>query len=86
MYLPRIIPTQLLLLFLTPPPYRVFDIPVFILTADHEADLPRRIGGDGCVGVFGNGEHFAAGLFEGLDEGEVEPLVFRYRREKGSAS
>ena len=61
-----------------PTPHRRRDVSVLVLAAHHEADLARRVGGDGGVGVFDHGENFPAGLFEVGDEGEMEPLVFRF--------
>lgn len=48
---------------------------VGVLGADHEADLAGGVGGDGGVGVLGNGEDLLAGLLEVLDDGEVQPNV-----------
>ena len=59
-----------------PAPHRRRDVSVLVFAAHHEADLARRVGGDGGVGVFDHGEDFPAGLFEVGDEREVEPLVF----------
>lgn len=72
-----VVSTQLFLLLGIPAPHRRRDVPVLVLAAHHEADLARRVGGDGGVGVLDHGEDFPAGLFEVGDEGEVEPLVFR---------
>ena len=72
-----IVPTQLILLVGIPAAHGRRDVPVFILAADHEADLARRVGGDGGVGVFDRGEDFFAGFLEIGDQGEVEPLVLR---------
>lgn len=72
-----VIPTQLILLLSIPAPQRRFDISILVFAADHEADLARGIGEDGCVGVLDSREDFLAGFLEIGDEGEVEPLVFR---------
>lgn len=52
-----------------------------VLGADHEADLAGGVGGDGGVGVLGDGEDFTAGLLEVGDEVKVEPLVLGYKIE-----
>jgi len=46
---------------------------------EHEANLPRGIGGDGGVGVFDVGEDVTAGLVDLGDEVEVQPLAFGLR-------
>ena len=79
-----IVPTQLVLLFGIPAPHGRRDVAVFILAADHEADLARGVGGDGGVGVFDRGEDFFAGFLEVGDEGEVEPLVLRCKGRWGT--
>lgn len=76
-----IVPAQPLLLLTRPAANRLAHIALGVLAAHHEADLARRVGGDGGVGVFGNGEDLLAGLAEVGDEREVEPLVFGYRVE-----
>ena len=81
-----IVPTQLILLFGVPAAHGRRDVPVFVLAADHEADLARGVGGDGGVGVFDRGEDFFAGFFEVGDEGEVEPLVLRCKKGGGRIS
>lgn len=73
-----VIPTQLLLLFGIPLSKRNLDVTARILTADHEADLARRVGRDRRVGVFDHRKHFLAGFFELGDEREVQPLIFGY--------
>lgn len=60
------------------------DIAVGILAADHEADLARRVGRDGGVGVLGDGEDFLAVFLELGDERQVEPLVLGYRKRNWS--
>lgn len=51
------------------------DVGVGVLAADHEANLARRVGGDGGVGVLGDGKDLLAVLLELGDEGQVQPLV-----------
>ena len=46
-----------------------------VLAADHEANLAGGVGGDGGVGVFGDGEDLLAGLLEVGDQRKVQPLV-----------
>jgi hypothetical protein len=53
-----------------------------VLAADHEADLAGGVGGDGGVGVFGDGEDLLAGLLEIGDQGKMEPLVLGCRCKK----
>ena len=55
--------------------YRLLDVSVGVLAADHEADLARGIGGDSCVGVFDGREDFFAVFLQLGNQGEVEPLV-----------
>ena len=65
------------LLLLTGPGARgLAHVAVGVLAADHEADLAGGVGGDGGVGVFGDGEDLLAGLAEVGNQGEVQPLVF----------
>lgn len=54
---------------------RRLDNSVGVLGAHHEANLARGVGGDGGVGVLGNGENVLARLLEVLDDGEVQPDV-----------
>ena len=70
---------QLLLFLGTPTTHRFFEVPLGILTTDHEADLTRRVGGDGGVGVLDHGKNLAAGPLEAGDERQVEPDVFGCR-------
>lgn len=55
-----VVAAQLLLLILWPGAQRYFNIARSILAAHHEADLARRVGGNGGVRVFDRGEHFLA--------------------------
>lgn len=66
---------QLVLFLCRPSADRGLEVAVGILGADHEADLARRVGGNGGVGVFNVGEDALAVLLELGDEGKVEPLV-----------
>ena len=67
MDLPVIVPAQLLLFLQVPAPHRLLDVPCAVFAADHEADLARRVGGDGGVGVLDDREYFETGLFKGSD-------------------
>lgn len=73
-----IVPAQTLLLLTRPRPNRLAHIALGVLAAHHESNLARRVGGDGGVGVFGDGEDLLAGLAQVGDEREVQPLVFGY--------
>jgi hypothetical protein len=59
-----IVVTQLLLILLRERAHRVLEIALGVLAANHEADLARRVGGDGCVCVFDVGKDFLAVLLE----------------------
>jgi hypothetical protein len=76
-----IVSAQLLLFLARPGAQGLLDVACSILAADHETDLAGWVGWDGGVGVFGDGEDFLAGLLEVGDEGEVEPLVFGYKKQ-----
>ena len=71
-----IVPTQPLLLLTRPGPHRLAHIAARILAADHEADLAGGVGGDGGVGVFGDGEDLFAGVAQVGNQREMQPLVF----------
>lgn len=71
----RVVSALLILLLLGPLSERGLDVGVGVLGADHEADLARGVGGDGGVGVLGDGEDGAAVLLELGDERQVKPLV-----------
>lgn len=75
-----VVSTQLLFLLGGPASQWLLHVSGAILTADHEADLSRRIGRDGRVGVFNDGEDVAAGFLELGNEVQVQPLVLRYLR------
>jgi hypothetical protein len=66
---------QSALLLLGPGAQRDLDVAVGVLAADHEANLARRVGRDGSVGILGHREDLAAVLLELGDKREVEPLV-----------
>ena len=70
-----VVAAELLLLLGGPGAERLTDVAVGVLAADHEADLAGGVGGDGGVGVLGDGEDLLAGLLEVGNQGEVEPLV-----------
>jgi len=73
-----VVAAQLLLFLRSEGTKRSADIAGGILATDHEANLTRWVGGDGCVGVLGDWEDFLAVLLELGDQWEVEPLVFSY--------
>lgn len=70
-----VVATQPLLLLARPGANGLAHVAAGVLAADHEADLAGGVGGDGGVGVFGDGEDFLAGLLEVGNQLEVEPLV-----------
>ena len=73
-----VVAAELLLLLGGPGAEGLTDVAVGVLAADHEANLAGGVGGDGGVGVFGDGEDLLAGLLEVGNEGKVEPLVLGY--------
>jgi len=70
-----VVAAQTLLLLAGPGANGLAHVAAGVLAADHEADLAGGVGGDGGVGVLGNGEDLTAGLLEVSDQREVEPLV-----------
>lgn len=66
---------ELVLLLGCPAAERLLEVALAILGADHEADLTRGVGGDGCVGVLDGGEDSLARLLEVGDDVKVQPLV-----------
>lgn len=70
-----VVAAESLLLLTRPGTNGLTHVTAGILAADHEADLTGRVGGDGGVGVLGNGEDFLAGLLEVGNQLKVEPLV-----------
>ena len=74
-----IVTTQPLLLLTRPRTHGLADIAVRILAADHEPDLAGGVGGDGGVGVFGDGEDLFAGGAQDGNQREMQPLVFGWR-------
>lgn len=74
-----VVSAQLLLLLGSPGPDRHLDVAVGVLAADHEADLTRRVGGNGRVGVLSDREDLLAVLLQVGDERQVKPLVLGYR-------
>ena len=74
-----VVSTQLILFLSIPTPNWRCDVSILVFGAYHEADLARRISGDGGVGVLDGWEDFLAGFLKVGDEGEVKPLVFRCR-------
>lgn len=69
----RVVSALGILLLLGPGSDGVLDVGFGVLGADHEADLTRGVGGDGGVGVLGDGEDGTAVLLETSDEGHVKP-------------
>ena len=72
-----VVSAQLLFLFDAPAAQGLLDIAFWIFAADHESDLARWVGRDRSVGVFDNWEDFFAGLLQGSDQWQMEPLIFR---------
>ena len=70
-----VVAAQTVLLLAGPGANGLLEIGLGVLAADHEADLAGGVGGDGGVGVFGDGEDLAASLLEVGDQLEVKPLV-----------
>lgn len=70
-----VVAAEALLLLAGPGAERLLDVAGGVLAADHEADLAGGVGGDGGVGVLGNGEDLIARLLQVGNEREVEPLV-----------
>ena len=81
-----VVPAQLDLLLAGPRPQGNLDVAVGVLAADHEADLTRGVGGDGGVGVLGDGENLTAVLLQLGDQGQMEPLVLGYRMQLSAVS
>lgn len=79
MDLRRVVSALLILLLLGPGSEGVLDVGLGVLGADHKADLTRGVGGDGGVGVLGDGEDGTAVLLETSDEGEVKPGALGYK-------
>lgn len=77
-----VVAALLLLLLRGPAAQGNADVAAGVLAADHEADLARGVGGDGGVGVLGDGEHLTAVLSEAGNEGQVKPLVLSCGRRK----
>lgn len=50
-----------------------------VLAAEHEANLPAGIRGDGAIGVLHNREQRLAELTHLLNEIQVQPLALTYR-------
>jgi hypothetical protein len=69
----RVVSELGVLLLLGPGSEGVLDVGLGVLGADHEANLARGVGGDGGVGVLGDGEDGTAVLLETSDERKVEP-------------
>lgn len=74
-----VVAAETLLLLAGPGAEGLLDVAVGVLAADHEADLAGGVGGDGGVGVLGNGEDLTAGLLQVGDQGKVQPLVLGYK-------
>ena len=74
-----IVATQALLLLTRPRTHGLTDVAVRVLAADHETDLAGGVGGDGGVGVFGDGEDLFAGGAQVGNQRDMEPLVFGWR-------
>lgn len=61
--------------FLGPLPQGNLDVGGGVFTANKEAELTRRVGGDGGVGILNYRESFTAGVTEFLKQVEVKPNV-----------
>lgn len=70
-----VVAAELLLLLSGPGAEGLTDVAGGVLGADHEANLAGGVGGDGGVGVLGNGEDLLAGLLKFGNHVKVEPLV-----------
>lgn len=70
-----VVAAETLLLLASPLADGLTHIAFGVLAADHEANLTGGVGGDGGVGVFGDGEDLIAGLLEVGDQRKVQPLV-----------
>ena len=66
-----VVSAQPVLLFGTPGPQGLLDVPARLLAADHEADLARGVRGDGGVRVLRDGENLAALLLQLGDKRHV---------------
>ena len=71
-----VVPAELVLFLAGPGAERLADVAGRVLGGDQEADLAGRIGGDGGVGVFDDGEDLTHELLQVGDHGKMEPLVF----------
>lgn len=70
-----VVPAQLLLLLLGPGADRDPDVAAGVFAAYHEANLARRVGWDGGVGILGDGEDLLAVFLELGNQRQVKPLV-----------
>lgn len=73
-----VVPAKLLFLLNRPAAKGLLKVTVGVLAADHEADLTRRVGGDGGVAVLNVGKDLLASLLEVHDERQVKPLALSY--------
>lgn len=71
-----VVPAQLVFLLWAPDSQGVLDVSVGIFAANHEANLARRICGNGSVGIFNHREDFFAIFLELGNKRQMEPLVF----------
>ena len=74
-----VVAAETLFLLAGPRAERLAHVAGGVLAADHEADLAGGVGGDGGVGVFGDGEDLFAGGAQVGNQREMEPLVFGWR-------
>lgn len=70
-----IVSAKLLFFLRGPAAQRLGKVTLGILAADHEADLARRVGWDGGIGIFNVREDLLAVLLELGDQWKVEPLI-----------
>lgn len=56
-----------------------------VLAAEHEANLPAGVRGDGAIGIFHHGEQRLAELTHLLNEIQVQPLALTYGEKEDKA-
>jgi hypothetical protein len=70
-----VVSVELVFLLLGPGTQRFLDVGIWVLGADHEADLTGWIGWDGGVAILDGWEDSLAGLLDFLDDVHVKPDV-----------
>jgi len=76
MHLLVVVLAVLVLFGRSPTPQWLLNIDLGVLAADHEANLTRRVCGNGGETILGDGEDLTALLLELGDEGKMQPLAF----------